>query len=71
TFYYQEGAAGACGKIHHDGEHIVALDSHAYEGGAHCGKTILITDMRTGKTVPGVIADMCPGCDGPGSIDLS
>lgn len=42
-----------------------------YDGGAHCGKTIVITNTKTGTTRTGVIADECPTCDGSGCIDLS
>ena len=47
------------------------IDTDTYDHGIHCGQTILITDTRTGKTLSAMVADMCPGCDGPGSIDLS
>jgi len=71
TFFYQNGIAGACGKVHQDTDHVVALHTNMYDEGAHCGKTIVITNTKTGATRTGVIADECPTCNGDGCIDLS
>ncbi|KAF8585028.1 hypothetical protein K439DRAFT_1616246 [Ramaria rubella] len=71
TFFFQNGNPGACGQFHSDRDHIVALQTVAYDNGAHCGATITITDTNTGVTATGVVADKCPTCDGTGSIDLS
>ncbi|KIJ32828.1 hypothetical protein M422DRAFT_35705 [Sphaerobolus stellatus SS14] len=71
TFFFQEGAAGACGQVHKDTDHIVALQTAQYANGVQCGRTITITDTATGKTAVGTVADECPGCNGSGSIDLS
>lgn len=46
-------------------------ETDTYANGAHCGATITITDTDTGVTATGVVADECPTCNGPGSIDLS
>jgi len=50
---------------------IVALQTETYAGGALCGKTITITNLKNGKTASGTCADECPTCDTPGSVDLS
>ncbi|KIJ48033.1 hypothetical protein M422DRAFT_248192 [Sphaerobolus stellatus SS14] len=71
TFFFQEGAAGACGQVHKDTDHIVALQTTQYDNGVFCGRTLTITDTATGKTAVGTVADECPGCNGSGSIDLS
>ncbi|KIJ22576.1 hypothetical protein M422DRAFT_276970, partial [Sphaerobolus stellatus SS14] len=71
TFFFQEGAAGACGQVHKDTDHVVALQTTQYDNGVFCGRTITITDTATGKTAVGTVADECPGCNGSGSIDLS
>ncbi|KAF8514345.1 Non-catalytic module family EXPN protein [Hysterangium stoloniferum] len=71
TFFLQNGVAGACGKVHRDNDHVVALETAAYAGGNNCGRTISITDTYTGKSVTGVIADECPTCGNRNNIDLS
>jgi len=49
----------------------VSAETTEYANGAHCGKTISITDSNTGKTATGVVADECPGCGAKNNIDLS
>ncbi|KAF8520733.1 RlpA-like double-psi beta-barrel-protein domain-containing protein-containing protein [Hysterangium stoloniferum] len=71
SFYFQGGVAGACGQVHSDSDHIVALQTSTFANGAHCGASITITDTSNGVTATGIVADQCPGCNGPGSIDLS
>ncbi|KAF8520992.1 RlpA-like double-psi beta-barrel-protein domain-containing protein-containing protein [Gautieria morchelliformis] len=71
TRYLQRGNAGSCGQVHSDQDHIVALQTSTYANGIHCGRSLTITDTKTGKTSSGVVADVCPGCVGSGSIDLS
>ncbi|KIJ46271.1 hypothetical protein M422DRAFT_102028, partial [Sphaerobolus stellatus SS14] len=71
TYFWQKGHAGACGQVHQDWDYVVALYTSNYHNGAHCWKKVLITDERTGATAVGVVADECPTCRGPGSIDLS
>ena len=36
-----------------------------------CGKQLRITNTNNGKTVTVTVADECPTCSGPNSIDLS
>lgn len=38
----------------------VALPNSHYDGGAHCGKGIVV--HHKGKTLTGIVADSCPGC---------
>jgi len=49
---------------------IVALAQDNWDGGAHCGKTIQITNTDNGMTHSATVADLCPGCDS-GSLDMS
>lgn len=73
TWFTQNGVAGACGQVHSDSDFIAALDSSAYgdtgSQSSYCGKTIRIT--WGGKSVDVVVADACPTCSNPSSVDLS
>jgi rare lipoprotein A (peptidoglycan hydrolase) len=40
------------------------------DGGAHCGRTVSITNTDNGRSITARVADTCPGC-GYGSLDLS
>ncbi|KAK7020566.1 hypothetical protein R3P38DRAFT_3272555 [Favolaschia claudopus] len=71
TWFDQGGVAGACGKVHQDSDFVVALQTQTYANGAHCGQGIQICDMTTNKCVNGVVADECPGCNNPQSVDMS
>jgi len=71
TFFTQNGVEGACGKVHSDDDVVCALQTQTYAGGSNCGKTVAITNTKTGKTVNVLVADECPTCDDPQSIDLS
>ncbi|THG95852.1 hypothetical protein EW026_g5871 [Hermanssonia centrifuga] len=75
TWFYQHDTAGACGNVHADTDKVVALDSALYGNlGAvsqYCGKSLVITNTNTGKSVTAIVADACPTCDAAGSIDLS
>jgi hypothetical protein len=71
TFFTQNGVAGACGKVHSDNDIICALDTVTYANGANCGKTVAITNDKTGQTVNVLVADECPTCEDAQSIDLS
>ncbi|THH00429.1 hypothetical protein EW145_g7079 [Phellinidium pouzarii] len=75
TFFYQGGAAGACGTVHSDSDLIAAIDIARYgnTGGTSslCGKQVRITNTDNKKSVVVTIADACPGCKNSNSIDLS
>lgn len=75
TFFYQNGVAGACGKVHGDGEFIAAMDSRRYGNtsvrSSLCGKRVRITNPKNGKSVTVTVADACPTCENSNSIDLS
>ncbi|KAH9063325.1 plant expansin [Lactarius vividus] len=75
TFFYQNGVAGACGKVHSDDDLICAMDQIRYgDPGAKsalCGKQVQITNTKNGKTVTVTVADDCPTCRNGNSIDLS
>jgi hypothetical protein len=71
TFFYQNGVAGACGKVHSDSDKVVALDTLLYGNGQYCGKTIEITNTANGKSVQAVVADECPTCASKDSVDMS
>ncbi|GMK56790.1 hypothetical protein CspeluHIS016_0306300 [Cutaneotrichosporon spelunceum] len=65
--YYVAGL-GACGGYNTGADMIVALNAAQWDGGAHCGKKIMITEG--GKTAQATIVDLCPGCPF-GGLDLS
>ncbi|KAK4700653.1 hypothetical protein P7C70_g5590, partial [Phenoliferia sp. Uapishka_3] len=69
TYFYQGGAAGACGNVNSDSAYIVAIDVAMWNGGAYCGKQVSITG--NGNTITATVADQCPGCSSSGSLDLS
>jgi hypothetical protein len=75
TFFYQNGVAGACGTVHSDNDFIAALDSRTYGNtgvkSPYCGKKITITNTGNGRTVQVTVADACPTCENPASVDLS
>lgn len=71
TFFFQHGTAGACGQVHDDNDLIVALYTSVYDNGAHCGKQVKLTNTDSGKTAMATVADECPSCKKPGSIDCS
>ncbi|KAI0084816.1 RlpA-like double-psi beta-barrel-protein domain-containing protein-containing protein [Irpex rosettiformis] len=61
---------GACGWTNVDSDKVIALAADIYDGGAHCGKSITITNDKTGATATGTVADECPGCGGR-DLDLT
>ena len=73
TWFTQDGNAGACGIVHSDSDFIAALDSRTYgDSGSQsslCGKQIRISWQ--GKSVDVTVADDCPTCNTPSSVDLS
>ncbi|EGG12955.1 uncharacterized protein MELLADRAFT_76387 [Melampsora larici-populina 98AG31] len=71
TYFYQEGAAGACGNVNSDNTPLVALPTDMYAEGKHCGKQVMIKNTANGKTVIAKVQDMCPGCPSSTSLDLS
>ncbi|KAJ6496733.1 hypothetical protein C8R47DRAFT_1011087 [Mycena vitilis] len=71
TWFTQNGVAGACGKVHKDTDFVVALQTEKYARGANCGRMIRVTDLTTGKTVDGLVADECPTCDNTACVDMS
>ncbi|XP_055351834.1 papain inhibitor-like [Paramacrobiotus metropolitanus] len=74
TFYLP--AMGACGKVNHEDEMVMAVSKHQY--GEHknpnkapvCGKCALVKDVESGKQVKVKVVDRCEGC-ASGAIDLS
>jgi len=73
TWFTQNGVAGACGTVHSDSDFVAALDSRTYGNtgsqSSYCGKTIRLSWQ--GKSVDVVVADACPTCSNPSSVDLS
>jgi len=74
TFFYQNGAPGACGNYNSDSTPLVALPAQYWGNGGsspsqYCGSYIQVT--RGGRSVNAVVADLCPSCIGSDSIDLS
>ncbi|GAA5826097.1 hypothetical protein JCM11251_007165 [Rhodosporidiobolus azoricus] len=74
TFFYQGGAAGACGKVHSDSDKVIALGMNRYGSASNtapdCGRQIEIKNEATGQSVVATVADACPGCD-DSHLDLS
>ncbi|KAK0238328.1 RlpA-like double-psi beta-barrel-protein domain-containing protein-containing protein [Armillaria nabsnona] len=68
TWYDPNGNFGACGAPMQNSDHIVALSSDQYAGGAHCWQHIGVN--YNGNFVDATIGDLCPGC-GINGIDLS
>ncbi|GAA6000864.1 hypothetical protein JCM10207_004696 [Rhodosporidiobolus poonsookiae] len=77
TVYDQYGVAGACGKTYSDDDLVIALSAARYaasgssNSNTDCGRSVEITNTDTWETVTAVVADLCPGCDGYDSLDLS
>jgi hypothetical protein len=75
TFFFQNGAAGACGQKHADSVPLVALDFRRYgntnRASPDCGRHVLIKNTANGKTVTALVADACPSCENSNSLDLS
>jgi len=71
TFFTQNGVAGACGKVNPDSALVAALETKTFANGAHCGKSVEITNKKNGKKATVKVADECPTCNNPQSIDLS
>ncbi|CAE6471557.1 hypothetical protein ACGC1H_005312 [Rhizoctonia solani] len=75
TYFYQNGVAGACGKVHSDDDYIVAVDYRRYgdlsKQSDLCGKKVKVTNTKNGKSVTCVVADACPTCNNGNSLDLS
>jgi hypothetical protein len=75
TYFYQNGVAGACGKVHQESDLVAALPGAYYgnysQRSDKCGKTIRVTRTSNGKSVDVIVADACPSCGNPGDVDLS
>lgn len=71
TFFFQNGNAGACGKVHSDEDFIVALFTSVYDNGKYCGKQVKITNVQSGTSQIATVADECPTCKGASSLDCS
>ncbi|KZV72795.1 hypothetical protein PENSPDRAFT_683371 [Peniophora sp. CONT] len=71
TFYFQGGAAGACGNVFPDSAFIVAEQAARFTL-SDCGRQVRVTNTQNGKSVVATVEDRCPGCQGnPNSLDLS
>lgn len=76
TYFYQGGAAGACGNYHSDSDYIIAIDSAWWPDmgssvSQYCGRWITVQNTNNGKTVTAQVADVCPSCVNGNSLDLS
>ncbi|KAI0738070.1 hypothetical protein C8Q80DRAFT_1293786 [Daedaleopsis nitida] len=58
----------ACGSFDHDGDFIVALNTHQWDDGSHCYAPITVSYQ--GKSANAKITDECEECP-YGAIDLS
>jgi len=61
---------GNCGQESKPSDHIVALATGTYDHGAHCGKSVVITDTKSKKTATATVMDSCPSC-AEGDLDMS
>ncbi|KDN42852.1 hypothetical protein K437DRAFT_156557 [Tilletiaria anomala UBC 951] len=72
TYYLQNNNAGSCGKVHSDSDRIVALTPTYNGNNQACGKQVRICVANNkSKCVTATVADLCPTCITPNSIDLS
>ncbi|CAE7174343.1 unnamed protein product [Rhizoctonia solani] len=75
TYFFQNGVAGACGAVHGDDDKVVAVDYRRYgdlsKQSDLCGKKVLVTNTKNGKSVTCTVADACPTCNNGNSLDLS
>ena len=62
---------GHCGNYNQDSLPLVALPTNTYAGGSHCGQTVCITRVSTGKTIKALVQDSCPTCVNDACLDLS
>ncbi|GAA6042756.1 hypothetical protein JCM8097_007460 [Rhodosporidiobolus ruineniae] len=69
TWFTQNGAAGSCGNYNSDSTYLVAMSASMMNSGM-CGKTVRITNTKTGSSISAIVQDTCPGC-AYGSLDLS
>ncbi|KAI0768764.1 RlpA-like double-psi beta-barrel-protein domain-containing protein-containing protein [Trametes elegans] len=68
TYYYPDGAIGACGARSSSSDLVVALNPDAFNGGHNCWRRVGIN--YNGKYVEATTVDLCPGC-GDLALDLS
>ncbi|KAJ8094808.1 hypothetical protein PM082_010019 [Marasmius tenuissimus] len=75
TYFFQNGAVGACGDRHGDDELIGAIAFERYgdlgQKSELCGKKVALTNLNNGWSITIVIADVCPTCENINSMDLS
>ncbi|TRM62744.1 RlpA-like double-psi beta-barrel-protein domain-containing protein-containing protein [Schizophyllum amplum] len=72
TYFYQNGVAGSCGTVHADSDYVAAMTPDEYSrSGDICGKSVHITNTKTGQSVDVTVADTCPTCTTGQDIDLS
>lgn len=75
TFFYQEGVAGACGKVNSDADFIVSIPDSIYgrnyPPSPLCGATVMITDTTNNRQMRAIVAGECYTCVNETSLDLS
>ncbi|KAK4055361.1 hypothetical protein OIO90_003199 [Microbotryomycetes sp. JL221] len=71
TYYMQNGNPGHCGTVAQESDYVIALPTHTYANGAHCGKRIRLTRTDNGRSVTATVRDSCPTCVNNESLDLS
>ncbi|KAJ8522540.1 hypothetical protein ONZ45_g906 [Pleurotus djamor] len=67
-FTWYNPGLGACGKVHGDGDAVVAMNTPDWDGGSHCFKSVTIN--YKGKSTSAIVVDRCVGCP-QGALDLS
>ncbi|GAA94323.1 uncharacterized protein L969DRAFT_19513 [Mixia osmundae IAM 14324] len=69
TFYDPSTGVSKCGPQYTAQSNVVALQAANFDM-RKCGKSIIITNHATGRTVVGIAGDLCAGCYAQ-SLDLS
>ncbi|KAF7361008.1 hypothetical protein MSAN_01131000 [Mycena sanguinolenta] len=86
TWYTPSGDYGACGWTIQNSDMAVAIGLDHWDSGLHCGAIMTVTcellpitvkqitntwNSDGSRTIDVVVADLCPGCQGPNGIDLT
>ncbi|KAJ6484777.1 hypothetical protein C8R45DRAFT_931221 [Mycena sanguinolenta] len=75
AYYDPDGGVGACGNALQSSDFIVALGEGNWDGGAHCGQTLMLKFIPSaagqGNTLRVGMQGFFPRCWGADGIDLS
>ncbi|KAJ2969362.1 hypothetical protein NQ176_g8703 [Zarea fungicola] len=72
TFYGTNTGPDACtGKNHKSTDYFVALHPAMYKNGQNCGKKIIVTGVKSKKTITVTVVDECPTCGKSTDLDFT